>query len=85
MIDPTAEIRETVRAAVAAYCKMKPNSAEAFEAVTKLLARNPSIGEEHAEEMARGVLKGSYRAWRKLQDARNARLMAMVRRGGRLN
>ena len=79
MSDPGPEIRALVRAAGDAYARKEPNSAEAFSAVVTVLTRRMS--REVAEETARKTLPGSHRAWRKEQDARQARLMSAVKRG----
>ena len=79
MSDPGPEIRALAQAAGALYAKMPPNSARAFSAVVALLSRK--MNQDVAERAAREALPGSYRAWRREKDARQARLMSAVKRG----
>lgn len=77
------QIRALAQAAATRYAGMPPNSARAFSATVEILSQGMPV--EVAEEVAKKTLPGSHRAWRKEQDARQARLMSAGRRGGCIN
>jgi hypothetical protein len=84
MLDPSPELEAYIRE-MATIAAAEPNSAKTFDKVLNHLVRIPGMDQARAMTITGKVLPGSLKAFREREAGKQARLMAAVRAGGRLN